>query len=85
MLTLQPHSTGGKALNINPFVGSESDTSPDRTARQVVGKMYVGNYFTERGEFYEDGFRADVLTLLAEFRKKNYCTVEFNHSKDKKE
>lgn len=85
MLTFQTHCTDSKSLNINPFQGSEADSSPERTTKQVVGKMYVGNYFTERGEFHEDGFRDDVLVLLAEFRKQNFSTIEFNHTKEKKE
>lgn len=84
-LTLQHHNTNAKAMNINPFKGSEADKSADAKSRQVIGKMYVGNYFTERGEFYEDGFKEDVLSLLVELRKNNYTTIEFNHTKEKRE
>ena len=45
MLTIQnnPGHVNSTITNINPKVNSE----------KVIGKFYVGNYFTERGQFYE--------------------------------
>ena len=44
-VTMQLHNTGSSTFNINP--------AANPAAPKVSGKFYVGNYFTERGEFYE--------------------------------
>jgi hypothetical protein len=48
-------------------------------ANQTTGKLYVGKYFTEEGEFDQIGFANDIKKLLKLFQQKKYSEVEFNH------
>mmetsp|Transcript_22344 Transcript_22344/g.37380 ORF Transcript_22344/g.37380 Transcript_22344/m.37380 type:complete len:206 (+) Transcript_22344:99-716(+) len=49
----------------------------------TTGKMYVGKYFTEKGEFDEDAFAADVVRHIQKFTEgKQYIEVEYNHKTD---
>ena len=50
-LTFQEHNTGGSLLNINP--PALADGADSKGAKCLHGRFYVGNYFTERGEFHE--------------------------------
>lgn len=50
----------------------------------ATGIFYVGDYFTERGEFYEAGFRKNVLQLLHEFHAENYVEIDFSSRPQKK-
>jgi hypothetical protein len=53
--------------------------SQEEAANQTTGKLYVGKYFTEEGEFDEIGFKNDIKKLLKLFQQKKYSEVEFNH------
>lgn len=48
-------------------------------ANKTTGKLYVGKYFTEEGEFDQIGFANDIKKLLKLFQQKKYSEVEFNH------
>lgn len=61
-------------------VQNKESKSPD-SASSSVGKMYVGKYFTSKGEFDEEGFARDVKTVVEAFASKNYGEVEYNHVK----
>jgi signal peptidase complex subunit 2 len=54
----------------------------DAEAPQKVGKMYVGKYFTAKGEFDEDAFKADVRHHVQSFVDKDYKDIEYNHKLD---
>jgi signal peptidase complex subunit 2 len=54
----------------------------DSEAPQKVGKMYVGKYFTAKGEFDEDVFKADVRRHVQSFVDKDYKEIEYNHKMD---
>jgi hypothetical protein len=49
-----------------------------------LGKLYVGKYFTEEGEFYSVGFSEDIKKLLKLYQQKKYSEVEFNHKSKSK-
>eukprot|EP01038_Epipyxis_sp_PR26KG_P015468 gene15468-20870_t len=51
--------------------------SPSATA-----KMYVGKYFTIKGEFDEESFQRDVKNLLERFANQKYTEIEYNHKLD---
>lgn len=51
-------------------------------SKAAVGKMYVGKYFTSKGEFDETGFCADVQKLLKRFEQGKLGDVEYNHKSD---
>lgn len=48
----------------------------------TTGKMYVGKYFTAKGEFDEDAFARDVKANLDAFVNKSYREIEYNHKTD---
>lgn len=48
----------------------------------TTAKMYVGKYFTAKGEFDEEGFVADVKRHIEQFVNKNYKEIEYNHKMD---
>lgn len=48
----------------------------------AVGRMYVGKYFTAKGEFDEAGFSCDVQKHLKRFEQKKMGTFEYNHKSD---
>lgn len=41
--------------------------------------MYVGKYFTGKGEFDEETFTDDVKEVVAAFAAGKYGDMEFNH------
>ncbi len=43
--------------------------------------MYVGNYFTERGEFWEEGYRAHILKILAYYNDKKCGEIHYELGK----
>lgn len=55
---------------------------PSMESKQTTGKMYVGKYFTAKGEFDEDGFASDVKRHLEQFLKGNFAEIEYNHKLD---
>ena len=62
-------------FGLNPDVNEE---------KCVTGIFYVGDYFTERGEFYESGFHRDVLQLVREFQSEKYVEIDFSSRPQKK-
>lgn len=54
----------------------------DDPSRATIGKMYVGKYFTERGEFDEKGFSLDVQKHLKRYEQGKIGQVEYNHKTD---
>jgi hypothetical protein len=40
--------------------------------------MYVGKYFTERGEFDQEGFMLDMQKLLGKYEQKQFGETEFS-------
>jgi len=48
----------------------------------AIGNMYVGKYFTQKGEFDKVGFVEDVKTHMKRFEQKKYTTFEYNHKSD---
>jgi hypothetical protein len=44
--------------------------------------MYVGKYFTAKGEFDEEGFNSDVKRHLDQYLKQNFTEIEYNHKLD---
>jgi uncharacterized protein YfeS len=48
----------------------------------TTAKMYVGKYFTVKGEFDEAAYRRDVLTHMERFRQKKYTEFEYDHKSD---
>jgi signal peptidase complex subunit 2 len=49
------------------------------TSKATTGKMYVGKYFTSRGEFDEVGFSLDVQKHLQRFGQGKFGDFEYNH------
>jgi hypothetical protein len=49
----------------------------------LAGKMYVGKYFTERGEFDQEGFSMDIQKLLGKYEQKQFGEIEFSFKKAK--
>jgi hypothetical protein len=45
--------------------------------------MYVGRYFTEKGEFDEDRYITDVKTHLKRYEDKKYIVFQYDHKSDK--
>ena len=48
----------------------------------TTAKMYVGRYFTVKGEFDEAAYRRDVLTHMDRFKQKKYIEFEYDHKSD---
>mmetsp|Transcript_15892 Transcript_15892/g.14377 ORF Transcript_15892/g.14377 Transcript_15892/m.14377 type:complete len:198 (+) Transcript_15892:48-641(+) len=48
----------------------------------TTGKLYVGKYFTSKGEFDEEGFQRDVQLHVERFEQKKYIDFEYNHKTD---
>lgn len=48
----------------------------------TTGKMYVGKYFTEEGEFDEDGYTADILLHVQRFNEKQFIEYTYDHKSD---
>eukprot|EP01039_Chlorochromonas_danica_P008775 gene8775-9677_t len=59
------------------IVQFKKDSSPCTTA-----KMYVGKYFTSKGEFEEEVFVSDVVSHVEAFVKQRYEEIEYNHKTD---
>ncbi|KAJ1436850.1 microsomal signal peptidase 25 kDa subunit-domain-containing protein [Ochromonadaceae sp. CCMP2298] len=53
-----------------------------KTDQVSSAKMYVGRYFTEKGEFDEGAFEADVQRHMRRFTEGKYGEVEYNHKTD---
>mmetsp|Transcript_36059 Transcript_36059/g.71767 ORF Transcript_36059/g.71767 Transcript_36059/m.71767 type:complete len:206 (+) Transcript_36059:81-698(+) len=49
---------------------------------KTTAKMYVGRYFTEKGEFDEDAFISDVRRHVQKFVEQKYIEIEYNHKSD---
>lgn len=54
----------------------------DASSPCTTAKMYVGKYFTAKGEFDEEAFARDVRVHLEAFVNKNYSEIEYNHKTD---
>eukprot|EP01033_Poteriospumella_lacustris_P004359 gene4360-3119_t len=54
----------------------------DSESESKVGKMYVGKYFTAKGDFDEESFKSDVKCHIEQFVNKDYKEVEYNHKMD---
>lgn len=67
-------SKGGSKSMLSMLFGAGGINPPANEAMSVAAELYVGNYFTERGEFYEEGFRADLLQLVGLYMEKQYGT-----------
>ncbi len=50
--------------------------------KEAVAKMYVGKYFTSKGEFEEETYRKDVKHCLDSFIAKKFIEQEYNHKMD---
>ena len=48
----------------------------------TTGKMYVGKYFTAKGEFDEEGYKRDIQFHVEQFVNKTYKEIEYNHKTD---
>jgi len=44
--------------------------------------MYVGRYFTAKGEFDEATYAKDLLTHMERFRQKKYTEFTYDHKTD---
>lgn len=54
----------------------------DDPTQATVGKMYVGKYFTGKGEFDEAGFSLDVQKHLKRFEQNKVGEFSYNHKSD---
>ncbi len=52
----------------------------DPNSQKTVGIMYVGKYFTAKGEFDEPTFILDVQKHIKRYKNKNYITYNYDHS-----
>jgi signal peptidase complex subunit 2 len=52
------------------------------TSKQTSAKMYVGKYFTSKGEFEEEVYMRDVQATIDMFVAKKYIQREYNHKTD---
>mmetsp|Transcript_179 Transcript_179/g.224 ORF Transcript_179/g.224 Transcript_179/m.224 type:complete len:205 (-) Transcript_179:348-962(-) len=59
----------------------EEDTKLPPTCA-TTAKMYVGKYFTTKGEFDEAGYARDVLDHLERFNQQKYIVFEYDHKSD---
>jgi signal peptidase complex subunit 2 len=51
----------------------------EKSPNQTIGQMYVGKYFTEKGEFDQVGFMLDVRRHVDRYQHKKYETFVYNH------
>jgi hypothetical protein len=54
----------------------------DDPSHATTGKMYVGKYFTAKGEFDEAGFSLDVQKHLKRYEQKKVGEFDYNHKSD---
>mmetsp|Transcript_14419 Transcript_14419/g.19753 ORF Transcript_14419/g.19753 Transcript_14419/m.19753 type:complete len:202 (-) Transcript_14419:77-682(-) len=54
----------------------------DQKSPCTTGKMYVGKYFTLKGEFDEEAFKSDVKTHIDRFVNEKYTEFVYNHKMD---
>lgn len=54
----------------------------DSATAVTTAKMYVGRYFTVKGEFDEAAYHKDVLLHMERFRQKKYIEFDYNHKSD---
>ena len=52
-----------------------------KSSNQTIGEMYVGKYFTEKGEFDEEGYANDLIKHIQRYQEKKYQTFKYNHGK----
>lgn len=48
----------------------------------TIGKLYVGRYFTEKGEFDQSAYARDVLSHIKKFEAKQYKEFTYDHKSD---
>mmetsp|Transcript_5605 Transcript_5605/g.5800 ORF Transcript_5605/g.5800 Transcript_5605/m.5800 type:complete len:193 (-) Transcript_5605:191-769(-) len=49
---------------------------------ETTGRMYVGKYFTQKGEYDKVGFMKDVKKHVQRFQQKKYMEFHYNHKSD---
>ena len=54
----------------------------DHPPSATIAKMYVGRYFTVKGEFDEAAYHRDVLIHMERFRTKKYQEFPYDHKSD---
>ena len=48
----------------------------------TIGKLYVGRYFTEKGEFDQISYAKDVVSHIKKFEAKQYKEITYDHKSD---
>ena len=54
----------------------------DSATEVTTANMYVGRYFTVKGEFDEAAYHRDVLLHMDRFRQKKYTEFAYDHKSD---
>lgn len=54
----------------------------DDLTQFTKGQFYVGRYFTEKGEFDQKGFTADILKHIQRFHQKKFTEFTYTHKSD---
>lgn len=52
------------------------------SSRATTAKMYVGRYFTLKGEYDEERFKSDVKMHIKLFEQRKYCEFTYDHKSD---
>lgn len=60
-----------------------SDKNDEKVNDKIsTGKMYVGKYFTEEGEFLENIYHRDLITHIKRFEEGKYGKIKYDHKND---
>jgi len=88
MIMLTKAGAGKEALRIRTSFPRFQETfnltieAREDPKRAVVAKMYVGRYFTVKGEFDDECYKRDVLTHAKRFESKQYKAFIYDHKSD---
>ena len=59
-----------------------TNTLGQEIKEMTIGRLYVGRYFTEKGEFDQQSYAKDVVKHIKRYESKMYKEFTYDHKSD---